>query len=140
MELNHEAKFSKENQKVYITNSTTSVSKSKFIHEETKTSTFEANDSLTKDSNQSPLKKFHTSFQDKQRSSSFIEKPKIASSLSIFTVTWNLNGKSASPKEINALLPEKKYDIYAIGSEECMRSIFKSFFFSDKKHWENMIM
>jgi hypothetical protein len=35
--------------------------------------------------------------------------------------------------EIIKLLPyDKKYHIYAIGSEECMRSIFKSFFFSDK--------
>jgi hypothetical protein len=61
--------------------------------------------------------------------------------LNIYTVTWNLNGKLATEQEIRALLPkDKKYHIYAIGSEECMRSIFKSFFISDKTEWEKMIM
>jgi hypothetical protein len=67
-------------------------------------------------------------------------KPTVISSLSIYTVTWNLYGKSATDEDIQALLPEKKYDMYVIGSEECMRSILKSFFFSDKSHWEKMIM
>jgi hypothetical protein len=61
--------------------------------------------------------------------------------LNIYTVTWNLNGKLATQQEIRRLLPkDKKYHIYAIGSEECMRSIFKSFFISDKTEWEKMIM
>jgi hypothetical protein len=68
------------------------------------------------------------------------KKPIVIDSLSIYTVTWNLFGKTASSADIKALLPEKKYDMYVIGSEECMRSIFKSFFYSDKSHWEKMIM
>jgi hypothetical protein len=67
-------------------------------------------------------------------------KPKLTERLSIHCVTWNLYGKTATKDDIKALLPEKKYDIYAIGSEECMRSIFKSFFYSDKTHWEQMIV
>ena len=31
---------------------------------------------------------------------------------------------------------DKNFDIYAIGSEECLRSIFKSLFYSDKTSWE----
>jgi hypothetical protein len=68
------------------------------------------------------------------------QKQAVMESLSIYAVTWNLYGKSATPNDIKALLPEQKYDMYVIGSEECMRSIFKSFFFSDKSHWEKMIM
>jgi hypothetical protein len=53
--------------------------------------------------------------------------------LSIYTLTFNLNGKIATYEDIAKLLKkDKKYHIYAIGSEECMRSIFKSFFLSDK--------
>jgi hypothetical protein len=89
--------------------------------------------------NTSSIRKNHTNIQDGPRPT-IMEKLKVESSLSIYCVTWNLFGKSASYEEISSLLPEKKYDIYAIGSEECMRSIFKSFFYSDKTHWEKMIM
>lgn len=43
----------------------------------------------------------------------------------------------SNSKEIESLLdPHQKFDIYAIGSEECLRSIFKSLFYSDKTIWE----
>jgi hypothetical protein len=61
--------------------------------------------------------------------------------LKIYTVTWNQNGKIATMDEIKKIVQNnKKYHIYAIGSEECMRSIFKSFFITDKTEWESMIM
>ena len=61
--------------------------------------------------------------------------------INIYTVTWNQNDKIATREEIAKIVPNNvKYHIYAIGSEECMRSIFKSFFISDKSEWERMIM
>jgi hypothetical protein len=78
---------------------------------------------------------FNINLKEKDKSSI-----KLLSTISIFSVTWNLYGKSATPCDIQLLLPkDKKYHIYAIGSEECMRSIFKSFFYSDKSDWEKMI-
>ncbi len=61
--------------------------------------------------------------------------------LKIYTVTWNLYGKKSDIHSIEKLIPkDKNYDIYAIGTEECMRSIFKSFFYSNKSEWEDMLM
>ena len=57
--------------------------------------------------------------------------------LKLCCITWNMHGLSPSQNEIKSLLePHKNCDIYAIGSEECLRSIFKSFFYSDKSEWE----
>lgn len=55
-------------------------------------------------------------------------------------ITWNMHGLTPSYKEIeNLLSPHKGFDIYAIGSEECLRSIFQSLFFSDKSSWERQL-
>ena len=57
--------------------------------------------------------------------------------LKICCITWNMHGLNPTPNEIKSLLdPHKNFDIYAIGSEECLRSIFKSLFYSDKTSWE----
>ena len=60
--------------------------------------------------------------------------------LKICCVTWNMHGLIPSLEEVQQLLnPHKNFDIYAIGSEECLRSIFKSLFFSDKTEWEEKL-
>jgi hypothetical protein len=48
-------------------------------------------------------------------------------------------GQYATRNEIEILLPKDKfYDIYAIGTEECMRGILTSFFYNDKSAWEKL--
>ena len=60
--------------------------------------------------------------------------------LKICCITWNMHGLLPTHHQIKLLLdPHKNYDIYAIGSEECLRSIFKSLFYSDKTTWENSL-
>jgi hypothetical protein len=86
------------------------------------------------------ISKSHTNIHPTSKLKYLPKKQNTLDNLSIYTVTWNLGGKAASREHIAAILPEKKYDIYAIGSEECMRSIFKSFFYSNKSNWEQMIM
>ena len=60
----------------------------------------------------------------------------------ICCLTWNMHGQRPSERELNDLLQkhkEKNFDIYVIGSQECLRSIFKSLFYSDKSIWENQL-
>jgi len=58
--------------------------------------------------------------------------------LKICCITWNMHGLNPNQREIELLLdPHENFDIYAIGSEECLRSIFKSLFYSDKSIWED---
>ena len=65
---------------------------------------------------------------------------KIKSKLKICCLTWNMHGLLPSLEQVQELLnPHKNFDIYAIGSEECLRSIFKSLFFSDKTEWEEKL-
>jgi len=60
--------------------------------------------------------------------------------LKICCLTWNMHGLLPNQQEVQKLLnPHKNYDIYAIGSEECLRSIFKSLFYSDKSEWETRL-
>ena len=60
--------------------------------------------------------------------------------LKLCCLTWNMHGLIPNDEQVQNLLnPHKNYDIYAIGSEECLRSIFKSFFFSDKSEWETKL-
>ena len=60
--------------------------------------------------------------------------------LKICCLTWNMHGLLPNDKQVQELLnPHKNYDIYAIGSEECLRSIFKSFFKCDKTEWEERL-
>ena len=41
-----------------------------------------------------------------------------------------------APKDLAALIPVNKYHVYAIGSQECMRSIAKSVVRPSKNAWE----
>ena len=60
--------------------------------------------------------------------------------IKICCITWNMHGLIPTPEIVKSLLePHINYDIYAIGSEECLRSIFKSLFFSDKSDWETKL-
>ena len=60
--------------------------------------------------------------------------------LKLCCITWNMHGLNPNQNEIQSLLdPHKNCDIYAIGSEECLRSIFKSLFYSDKSAWESSL-
>ena len=60
--------------------------------------------------------------------------------LKICCITWNMHGLLPTQHQIKCLLdPHKNYDIYAIGSEECLRSIWKSLFYSDKSMWETSL-
>lgn len=60
--------------------------------------------------------------------------------LSVYTVTWNLYGKKGTEKELINLIPKNRfYHIYAIGTEECMRSILVSLFYSNKSLWEKVV-
>ena len=60
--------------------------------------------------------------------------------LKICCLTWNMHGLVPNEEQIKNLLdPHKNFDIYAIGSEECLRSIFKSLFYSDKSEWETKL-
>jgi hypothetical protein len=80
--------------------------------------------------------KFSTEIKINNSQNSFSSPPQ---NLLIYTVTWNMYGISASKKEISKLLPKDNfYHIYAIGTEECMRSILFSFFYTDKSMWEKL--
>lgn len=61
--------------------------------------------------------------------------------ISIYSVTWNMGGKTPNPQDLKLLLPQtKKYDMYIIGTEECLRSIFLSILFPSKSEWEKAVM
>ena len=63
-------------------------------------------------------------------------------SYSICCLTYNMHGLTPSLEQINQLLgihKEKNFDIYVIGSQECLRSIFKSLFYSNKSIWEKQL-
>jgi hypothetical protein len=67
---------------------------------------------------------------------------KLHESLLIYTVTWNLKGEKPSRDELKLVLPKikgKDYHFYVIGTQECMRSIFSSFFNSNKDEWIKII-
>lgn len=60
--------------------------------------------------------------------------------IKICCLTWNMHGLMPNQEQVNQLLtPHKNFDIYALGSEECLRSIFKSLFISDKSEWESRL-
>ena len=76
-------------------------------------------------------------FEEEEKNSNINQKYFKSNKLKICCVTWNMHGLNPTQKEIESLLdPHQKFDIYAIGSEECLRSIFKSLFYSDKTIWE----
>lgn len=56
--------------------------------------------------------------------------------LRIFTLTWNMHG-NFPPDDLSSLLPTShSHHIIAVSSQECLRSISKSFLYSSKKAWE----
>lgn len=56
--------------------------------------------------------------------------------IKIYTLTWNMFGKPP-PDDISKLLPIKSgHHIYIICTQECLRSIGSSLFYSSKKTWE----
>ena len=67
--------------------------------------------------------------------------------LRLHYVTWNLQGQvnnqlsqAAKPEELSLILPKKEfYHIYALGTEECMRSILASFFYANKTSFEELL-
>jgi hypothetical protein len=60
--------------------------------------------------------------------------------IKICCLTWNMHGLVPTEEQVEKLLNRHlNYDIYAIGSEECLRSIFKSLFYSDKSEWERKL-
>ena len=76
-------------------------------------------------------------FEEEEKNSNINQNYFKSKKLKICCVTWNMHGLNPTQKEIESLLdPHQKFDIYAIGSEECLRSIFKSLFYSDKTIWE----
>ena len=65
---------------------------------------------------------------------------KINKTLKIFCITYNLHGLSPTEKEVSDLFDNyKNYDLYVIGTQECLRTILKSLFITDKKIWENLL-
>ena len=73
--------------------------------------------------------------------SSNVRKPKIhTDDLLIYTVAFNMKGNKPNKNDLKLLLKrDKPYNMYVIGSEECMRSILMSFFYDNKDEWVNMI-
>lgn len=70
-----------------------------------------------------------------------MEKLENEETISIYSVTWNMGGKPPNPQDLKLLLPQsKKYDMYIIGTEECLRSIFLSILFPSKSEWEKTVM
>lgn len=57
-------------------------------------------------------------------------------SLSVFVGTWNMAGSMYRDSLDSFLHPAQEYDVYAIGSQECERSIAASFFVASKAEWE----
>lgn len=53
----------------------------------------------------------------------------------VLALTWNLHAQPP-PEDLSTLLPRRKFHIYAIGTEECERSIAVSVIFQRKKAWE----
>ena len=75
--------------------------------------------------------------EDKKENNDAEEIENTPNKLKVCCLTWNMHGLMPTQELITALLgPHKHFDIYAIGSEECLRSIFKSLFYSDKTTWE----
>jgi hypothetical protein len=58
--------------------------------------------------------------------------------LKVYGVTWNMHGKPP-PADLSILVPADKYDIVAVGTEECERTIAKSFLKQSKSSWESSL-
>lgn len=57
----------------------------------------------------------------------------------IHAFTWNMFGKDP-PEDLNSILPTIcKAHLYVLATQECLRSIGQSLFYSSKKSWEDKI-
>lgn len=57
----------------------------------------------------------------------------------VLALTWNMFGKPC-PDDISNLIPEDvKHHVYAIGTQECLRSIATSLIVQTKKQWEDRL-
>ena len=78
--------------------------------------------------------------KDNDKNNDFPNKNKMVGKIKICCLTWNMHGLVPTEEQVQKLLNRHlNYDIYAIGSEECLRSIFKSLFYSDKSEWERKL-
>ena len=79
-------------------------------------------------------------YEEEEKNSSINQIIKKTNKLKVCCLTWNMHGLLPTQDQIKSLLdPHKNFDLYAIGSEECLRSIFKSLFYSDKSAWETSL-
>ena len=58
--------------------------------------------------------------------------------LRVTCCTWNMEAKGP-PENLSNFAESETFHILAVGSQECMRSIQKSFIFSDKEDWEKAV-
>ena len=78
--------------------------------------------------------------KDKDKTEVFPNKIKMKRRIKICCLTWNMHGLVPTEEQVQKLLNRpSNWDIYAIGSEECLRSIFKSLFYADKSEWETKL-
>ena len=78
--------------------------------------------------------------KDKDKTEVFPNKIKMKRRIKICCLTWNMHGLVPTEEQVQKLLNRhSNCDIYAIGSEECLRSIFKSLFYADKSEWETKL-
>ena len=78
--------------------------------------------------------------KDNDKNNDFPNKNKMVGKIKICCLTWNMHGLVPTEEQVQKLLNHHlNYDIYAIGSEECLRSIFKSLFYSNKSEWERKL-
>ena len=77
----------------------------------------------------------------------------ISESLLLYVLTWNIHGKFPEGEEIRKIIPKKtkenssdnyyqksrKFDLFVINTQECLRSIGASFFNSSKEDWVNAL-
>ena len=77
---------------------------------------------------------------NKDNNNDFSNEIKMVRKIKICCLTWNMHGLVPTEEQVQKLLNRHlNYDIFAIGSEECLRSIFKSLFYSDKSEWERKL-
>jgi len=77
---------------------------------------------------------------DKDKNDNFPNENNNELKLKICCLTWNMHGLVPTDEQVQKLLNgHLDFDIYAIGSEECLRSIFKSLFYSNKSEWERKL-
>ena len=77
---------------------------------------------------------------DKDKNEDYRNEMKMVGKIRICCLTWNMHGLVPTEEQVQKLLNRhSNYDIYAIGSEECLRSIFKSLFYADKSEWERKL-